>query len=71
MPKQNKSINDSLRQLDEIVEWFESREEVDVEKGLDKVKEGTALVKDLKGRLKEVENEFKEVKKELEETAEE
>jgi exodeoxyribonuclease VII small subunit len=65
MPKQNKSINDSLRKLDEIVGWFEEQEEVDVEKGLARVKEGADLIKELKERLKQVENEFAEVKKEL------
>jgi len=66
MSKQKQSINESLRQLQEVVKWFEDQEEVDVEKGLEKVKQGTALVKDLKDRLKGVENEFKEVKQELE-----
>jgi 5-formaminoimidazole-4-carboxamide-1-beta-D-ribofuranosyl 5'-monophosphate synthetase len=42
------------------------REAVDVEKGLEKVKEGVQLVKASRERLKEVENEFEDVKKELE-----
>jgi exonuclease VII small subunit len=39
---------------------------VDVEKGIEKVKEGVALIKVSRERLKKVENEFEEVKKELE-----
>jgi exodeoxyribonuclease VII small subunit len=61
------NLTQSLKKLEEIVEWFEGREEVDVEKGLEKVKEGAALIKASKERLKKVENEFEEVKKELEE----
>ena len=56
----------ALKKLEEIVTWFDNQEEVDVEKGLDKVKEGVALIKESKMRLKEVENEFEIVKKELE-----
>lgn len=60
------SLSESLKKLEEITEWFEHQEEIDVEKALEKVKEGVALVKESKSRLKEVENEFEVVKKELE-----
>lgn len=66
MPKQQ-SINEQLGQLETIVKWFEAQKEVDVEKGLEQMKEGAALIKLLKSRLKEVENEFEEIKKDLEE----
>ncbi len=66
MTKQQ-SINEQLGQLDTIVKWFESQKEVDVEKGLEKMKEGAGLIKQLKSRLKEVENEFEEIKKGLDE----
>lgn len=58
------NLKDSLRRLNEIVEWFEKQEEVDVEVGLEKVKEGANLVKDCKARLAEIENEFEKVRKE-------
>ncbi len=61
------NLTESLKRLEKIVEWFENQDEVDVEKGLEKVREGAALVKASKERLKKVENEFEEVKKELEE----
>lgn len=64
------NLTQSLKKLEEIVEWFESQQEVDVEKGLEKVKEGASLIKASKERLKKVENEFEEVKKELEEEVE-
>ncbi|GEM_PF-370600 len=58
-------FKDSLKKLEKIIEWFDSQEEVDVEAGLEKVKEGMALIKASKERLKEIENEFEEVKKEI------
>jgi exodeoxyribonuclease VII small subunit len=60
------NLTQSLKKLEEIVEWFENQGEVDVEKGIEKVKEGVALIKLSRERLKKVENEFEEVKKELE-----
>ena len=59
------NLSESLKKLEKIVNWFELQEEVDVEKGLLKVKEGVKLIKASKERLKKVENEFEEVKKEL------
>lgn len=58
-------LKDSLKKLEKIIEWFDTQEEVDVEAGLDRVKQGTVLIKASKERLKELENEFEEVKKEL------
>lgn len=67
MPKEKTvSLSESLKRLEAITEWFENQEEIDVEKALEKVKEGVGLLKVSKARLKEVENEFKVVKKELE-----
>ncbi len=59
------SLGESLKQLETITAWFEDQEEIDVEKALEKVKEGVALIKASKERLREVENEFEIVKKEL------
>lgn len=64
------NLSKSLQELENIVNWFESEGEIDVEKGLEKVKDGVALIKISKERLKKVENEFKEMKKELEVTEE-
>jgi exonuclease VII small subunit len=60
------SLGEALKKLEGIVSWFDNQEEVDVELGLAKVKEGADLIKASKARLKEVENEFTVVKKELE-----
>ena len=64
------NLKDSLHRLNEIVEWFEEQKEVDVEAGLEKVKEGAKLVKDCKARLAEIENEFEKVKKEADKDSE-
>lgn len=54
-----------MKKLREIARWFEEQEEIDVERGLEKVKEGAVLIKASRERLKELENEFEEVKKKL------
>ena len=61
------TINESLKKLEAIVQWFEKQEDLDLEEGLKRVKEGAAMAKELKDKLKNVENEFSELKKELEE----
>ena len=60
------SIKDSLTRLKEITNWFDEADEVDVEEGLEKVKEGVGLIKHSRERFAELENEFEDVKKELE-----
>ena len=58
-----KNLNDLLKRLSEITEWFDNQEEIDVEEGLRKVKEAAGLIKISKERLKAVENEFEEIRK--------
>jgi len=66
MPKEDtQNLNNNLKRLAEITEWFDNQEEVDVEEGLKKVKEAVELIKVSKSRLKEIENEFEEIKKEI------
>lgn len=59
------NINETLKKLSQIVSWFESQDELDVEKALGYVKEGAELIKASKARLSEIENEFQEIKKEI------
>jgi exonuclease VII small subunit len=59
------NLSAKLKKLGTIVSWFEDQEEIDVEKGLELVKEGAVLIKQSKEQLKEIENEFKEIKKDL------
>ena len=70
MSKENKNLNTNLKKLEEISEWFDNSKEVDVEEGLEKVKEAVVLIKESKERLKMIENEFEEIKKEVEEEKE-
>lgn len=60
------NLKDSIRKLNQIVEWFESQEEIDIEAGLEKVKEGAMIVKVCKKRLSEIENEFEQIQRETE-----
>jgi exonuclease VII small subunit len=59
------NLTEILKELDKINSWFDQQQEIDVEKGLEKIKEGMQLVKASRIRLKEIENEFEEIKKEL------
>lgn len=63
MAKNN--LNENLKKLEEISQWFDNSKEVDVEQGLEKVKEAVVLIKESKERLKKIENEFEEIKKEM------
>jgi len=60
---EKKNLNKNLKRLSDIAEWFENQEEIDVEEGLDKVKEAAELIKISKERLREIENEFEEIKR--------
>jgi hypothetical protein len=59
------NLTETMKKLRAIASWFEQQNEVDVEKGLEKVKEGALLIKASRVRLKELENAFEEVKKDL------
>jgi exonuclease VII small subunit len=59
------NLTKSLQELGEIVKWFENEEEIDVEAGLMKVREGAELIKLCKERLAKIENEFKDIQKEI------
>lgn len=65
--KETKDFKHHLEEIAEILAWFDSQEELDVEQALEKVKKATELIKASKKRLVEIENEFKEIKKEVEE----
>ncbi|MFH1744925.1 MAG: hypothetical protein ABH881_02025 [bacterium] len=65
------NLNDQLKKLSEIADWFDQQEQVDVEEGLKKVKEAALLIKASKKRLAEVENEFEEIKRDITDEVEE
>ena len=66
----NSNLNNNLKKLSEISEWFDNSKELDVEVGLEKVKEAVVLIKESRERLKIIENEFEEIKKEMNTDAE-
>lgn len=67
MEKKTKtSLASDLKKLEDINSWFDKQEEVDLEQGLLKVKEGAALIKQSRSKLKDIENEFEEIKAEIE-----
>ena len=65
MSKNNINLTETIKKLRAITEWFETQDEINVEKGLERIKEGADLIKASRFRLKELENEFEEVKKKL------
>ncbi len=65
--KEKVNVSKSLKELEEIVDWFEKQKNIDIEKGLKKVKKGAGVIKKLRKRLEKIENEFNEVKKDLKE----
>lgn len=67
MEKESTNLGENLKKLSEISDWFDKMKEIDVEEGLEKVKEAVVLIKLSKERLRKIENEFEEIKKEIEE----
>lgn len=69
MEKENKkktpNLNDNLKRLAEISAWFGGQKEIDIELGLEKVKEAAELIKSSKERLEKLENEFAEIEKDF------
>lgn len=62
-----KNLDGKMKRLKEISEWFENQEEVDIEEGLENIKEAAILIKESRKRLKQIENEFEQIKKDIDE----
>jgi exonuclease VII small subunit len=62
---ENSKLKQNFKKLEEIVQWFDQQKEIDLEIGLNKIKEGSKLIKESKSQLQGLENEFEEVKKEM------
>jgi hypothetical protein len=63
--KAEASLSDNLKELAEISDWFSGQKELDIEKGLEKVKQAAALIKSSKEKLNKLENEFEEIEKQF------
>jgi exonuclease VII small subunit len=65
MKENDKKVRESLSKLESIAEWFEKQEKIDLEEGLEKVKQGAEIIKDLKTKLDGIKNKFEEIKESL------
>lgn len=64
MTKKKFSMNQAMKQLEEINDWFQN-EEIDLDEGLSKLEEAQKLTKQIRDRLSEVENKFTELKEDF------
>ncbi len=64
--KGGEGLKEYLEKIKAISEWFDDREEIDLEAALVKIREASELIKLSKERLVEVENEFEEIKADIE-----
>ena len=62
---QKNSLKETLQRLKEIINELEEDDAVDVEAGLEKVKEGAGLVKTARKKFEKLENEFTDIKNDL------
>lgn len=61
------NLTTALKELSGIVSWFEDQESrgLDVEAGLQKVREAAELIKASKGRLSQIDNEFRTIERDI------
>jgi len=59
------SLSGNLKKLAEISSWFGDQKELDIEIGLEKVREAADLIKTSRKQLDNLENEFKEIEKDF------
>lgn len=57
------NVDETLKKLERIAEWFEKQDEPSLEEGLKKIEEAAILIEASRKRLSEIENRFDEVKK--------
>jgi exodeoxyribonuclease VII small subunit len=54
-PKNDKPLSDQLRELDELIAWFD-QDDFDLDEALKKFDEGVKLTAEIEERLKKLEN---------------
>ncbi|MEK7614819.1 MAG: exodeoxyribonuclease VII small subunit [Patescibacteria group bacterium] len=64
MSTKKKSTNfaSAFEELEQITQWFDSEEQLDLDEGLQKFERGLAIASELKKKLVEVENKVEEIK---------
>ena len=63
MTKKDGTLKQKLEELDEIIEWFQNQDELDLEIALQKIKIATVLIGVSKNKLGDIQNSFTEIKK--------
>ncbi len=58
-----------FKQLQQIVDWYDQQQELDIEAGLAKAKQAAELIKLCSRRLAQLENEFTKIKADLDTAA--
>ena len=61
MTKKDFDFTKAYKEIEEINEWFQ-KEEIDLEKALDKYEKGMELIEKCKERLEKSKNKFEEIK---------
>ena len=59
--KKNPTIGELFKTLEQINNWFEKEENIDLEIALEKVREGAKYIAIIKKKITQTENEFKEI----------
>ncbi|MBI4437608.1 exodeoxyribonuclease VII small subunit [Candidatus Uhrbacteria bacterium] len=57
------NFSKAFEELEGITRWFDSQEQLDLDKGLKQFERGLELASELKKKLSEVENKVEEIKK--------
>lgn len=65
MNSEDLTFAQAMKKLEEINNWFQ-HEDIDLDKGLEKLREGKAIIDLCRKKLKTVENEFIQIKEEYE-----
>jgi len=61
----NFDFSKAIKELEEINNWFQNTDEIDLDQGFKKLEKGKDLILSCKDTIKEMENKFIDVKKEL------
>lgn len=63
MPKKTEfHFAEAFQELEDLTQWFDSQEQVDLDEGLKKFERGLVLASELKKKLQDVEQKVEEIK---------
>lgn len=61
--KKHTNFAKAFEELEQITQWFDSQDQLDLDRGLKQFERGLELASELKKKLSEVENKVEEIKK--------